>query len=489
MMIRLLKVMDFQPYLGIITRSLALATPSLLHFFLLSFTVFFCFSMYAYLVFGGAMELFSTVLNSMFSCFLLLLNDNGSAYFFQRLESWDLIAAMLFFFMFIVFMVFILLNFLIAIIVDAFMSVNDSNVVATSITSDIAHIFKYKWNCWRGRYLPYCVILDRLVELGAKDTRIDEASCRMRRVKSIQRRVGSAISDTLGSVHKASRSAQSSNHPVFPPASVARVRRQHVLTVREKRIDAISLAMILQRRQEREERSPRQSAPAVSSKAAPCFSSSWCESGGMWGAGPWAAEEEQLEQLSQAVVLQCGEVVKQAALPVKKPVQKLSLAHVQEEVLRGHERAEEMRGMIADLQSDMRAMMALLDRALPSLRAQARLLTPPSISPLAGQRPLVQPCLKERQVEEEGEGLGAAGAGGMGVGEGGAVDGGVKSSSGRLSAIVSSSRSPSSRRESGRRVVFQDEAVDGGEGGVSGVRGVNREDTWQQPLIENQRER
>ncbi|CAI5943907.1 unnamed protein product [Closterium sp. NIES-65] len=174
MMIRLLKVMDFQPYLGVITRSLSLATPSLLHFFLLSFAVFFCFSMYGYLVFGGALEMFSTVLESMFSCFLLLLNDNSSAFFFQRLESWDLIAAMLFFFMFIVFMVFILLNFLIAIIVDAFMSVKDSNIVATSITSDLGHIIKYKWNCWRGRYLRYPVILDRLVELGAKDTRVEE---------------------------------------------------------------------------------------------------------------------------------------------------------------------------------------------------------------------------------------------------------------------------------------------------------------------------
>ncbi|CAI5951937.1 unnamed protein product [Closterium sp. NIES-64] len=57
MMTRLLKVMDFQPYLGVITRSLSVATPSLLHFFLLSFAVFFCFSMYGYLVFGGALEM------------------------------------------------------------------------------------------------------------------------------------------------------------------------------------------------------------------------------------------------------------------------------------------------------------------------------------------------------------------------------------------------------------------------------------------------
>ncbi|CAI7859679.1 unnamed protein product [Closterium sp. NIES-54] len=253
-MIHLLKVMDFQPYLGVITRSLSLATPSLLHFFLLSFAVFFCFSMYGYLIFGGALEIFSTVLESMFSCFLLILNDNSSAYFLQRLESWDLIAAMLFFFMFIVFMVSLLLNFLIAIIVDAFMSIKDSNIIATSITSDLGHIIKPSYF------------------------------------------------------------GRGNNQPAFPPDSESRERQQHMLTVREKRIDAISLAMILQRRHDRE-RGELHMAELLSK----CWSSASVNEG---------VDEEQLEQLSQAVVLQCGEVVKQSALPVKKPVQKLRLAHI-----------------------------------------------------------------------------------------------------------------------------------------------------------------
>ncbi|CAI7792479.1 unnamed protein product [Closterium sp. NIES-53] len=321
MMTRLLKVMDFQPYLGVITRSLSVATPSLLHFFLLSFAVFFCFSMYGYLVFGGALEMFSTVLESMFSCFLLLLNDNSSAYFFQRLESWDLIAAMLFFFMFIVFMVFILLNFLIAIIVDAFMSVKDSNIVATSITSDLAHIFKYKWNCWRGRYLHYSFILERLVQLGAKDTRVEESDRRMRRMRSVQRRTRAMFCGNCGN-----NKPESSN-------SESWVRRHHVLTVREKRIDAISLAMILLRRQDRERGGPHEHEllPTCWPKAA----------------SSETADEEQLEQLSQAVVLQCGEVVKQAALPVKKPVQKLSLAHIKEDLARSEAAVKELRGMLA----------------------------------------------------------------------------------------------------------------------------------------------
>ncbi|CAI5484992.1 unnamed protein product [Closterium sp. Yama58-4] len=421
----------------------------------------------------GSLCAFSTVLNSMFSLFLLLINDNGSAYFFQRLESWDLIVAMLFFLMFIVFMVFILLNFLI----DAFMSVKDRHIVATSIAADLAHIFKYKWNCWRGRYLPYRVILDRLVELGAKDTRLKAEDPRACRLKSIKRRVGSVFSGRRGPVdNKASPFARSDNHPAFPPAaSDSWARRQHVLTVREKRIDAISLTMILQRRQETEAKKTRQSAAATSAKAL-CFSPSSCENGAMWGSHTWnAEEEEQLEQLSQAVVLQCGEVVKQAALPVKKPVQKLSLTHVQEEVVRCQAGVEELRGMMADMQSDMRAMMALLDRSLPALRAQ----TPPvprSVSPLPGQQPLVQPCLKVPQMEVEGgEGLGRE-TGGMGVGAGAGVEG-----SGRGGPVRANGNGRASSRL-GRRVAFQEEAKEGGEGGASA------EDSWEEPLIRNQRD-
>ncbi|CAI7854825.1 unnamed protein product [Closterium sp. NIES-54] len=395
----------------------------------------------------------------MFSLFLLLINDNGSAYFLQRLESWDLIAAMLFFFMFIVFMVFILLNFLIAIIVDAFMSVKDSNLVATSIAADLAHVFKYKWNCWRGRYLPYRVILDHLVDLGAKDTRIKDENPRKRRFNSIQRRVGAMLSGSRGSADKATPFPRSENQPAFPStASESRVRKQHVLTVREKRIDVISLAMILQRRHDQAPL-PRHPVRCVSRRP-------------------------RLEQLSQAVVLQCGEVVKHAALPVKKPVQKLSLAHVQEEVVRCQAGVEELRGMMGDMQSDMRAMMALLDPALPALRAQGPPV-PRSASPLPGQQPLMQPCLKVSQVEEEGARLGEE-AVGMGMANGDAVEGSgrggcsmAKGASGN-GRVAGSSRSPSSKRGPGRRVVFQDDAVEGGEGGASA------QDSWQQPLIGNQ---
>ena len=52
MLMRTLKLMDFQPYLGVVTRSLSMAALSIIHFFILAFLIFFVFSVFAYSVFG-----------------------------------------------------------------------------------------------------------------------------------------------------------------------------------------------------------------------------------------------------------------------------------------------------------------------------------------------------------------------------------------------------------------------------------------------------
>ena len=56
MLVRALKLMDFQPYLGVITRSLSHAALSLIHFFILAFFIFFTFSFFGFVVFGGVID-------------------------------------------------------------------------------------------------------------------------------------------------------------------------------------------------------------------------------------------------------------------------------------------------------------------------------------------------------------------------------------------------------------------------------------------------
>ena len=48
--------MDFQPRLGVVTRSLWLAGPDLIHFFIVASMVFIGYSMMAHLIFGNVIE-------------------------------------------------------------------------------------------------------------------------------------------------------------------------------------------------------------------------------------------------------------------------------------------------------------------------------------------------------------------------------------------------------------------------------------------------
>ena len=59
----------------------------------------------------------------MLTCFMILINDNAVFYSIMYLDGWNHVAALVFWFLYIILMVFILFNFLIAIIVDAFMDI------------------------------------------------------------------------------------------------------------------------------------------------------------------------------------------------------------------------------------------------------------------------------------------------------------------------------------------------------------------------------
>ena len=58
---RVLKRMDFQPRLGVVTRSLALAGPDLIHFCLVCGMVFVGYAMMAHLIFGNTIQVSGSV--------------------------------------------------------------------------------------------------------------------------------------------------------------------------------------------------------------------------------------------------------------------------------------------------------------------------------------------------------------------------------------------------------------------------------------------
>lgn len=72
---RLLRAMDFQPRLGVVTRALQLAAPDLLNFFLVAGSVFLCYCVMGFLIFGNSLPWFATLGTSINTCFEMLLGE------------------------------------------------------------------------------------------------------------------------------------------------------------------------------------------------------------------------------------------------------------------------------------------------------------------------------------------------------------------------------------------------------------------------------
>eukprot|EP00897_Mesotaenium_endlicherianum_P002771 jgi/Mesen1/2521/ME000160S01633 len=74
-MLRVLKFLDFQPRMGIITRALAVAAPELYSFFLLLAVIFIIYSLQAHLVFGHSLDTYRSMATSMNTNFQLLISN------------------------------------------------------------------------------------------------------------------------------------------------------------------------------------------------------------------------------------------------------------------------------------------------------------------------------------------------------------------------------------------------------------------------------
>eukprot|EP00192_Tetraselmis_astigmatica_P001702 CAMPEP_0117652658 /NCGR_PEP_ID=MMETSP0804-20121206/2750_1 /TAXON_ID=1074897 /ORGANISM="Tetraselmis astigmatica, Strain CCMP880" /LENGTH=1606 /DNA_ID=CAMNT_0005458731 /DNA_START=90 /DNA_END=4910 /DNA_ORIENTATION=+ len=156
---RVLKLMDFQPRLGVVTRSLALAGPDLAHFVLVCGMVFVGYAMMAHLIFGNNIQAFSSFGSSVDTCFEILLGEIGVNTELRALTGLQALAGTLFFWSFELLVFMVLLNFLLAIIVDAFSEVKENTTEQTGIHTEVAQMVAEKWrsvtSCFgRGQHIP-----------------------------------------------------------------------------------------------------------------------------------------------------------------------------------------------------------------------------------------------------------------------------------------------------------------------------------------------
>ena len=150
---RILNLMHFQPRLGVVTRSLLLAGPDLLHFTVVAGIVFVGYAMMAHVIFGNVIEKFSTFQLSIDTCFEMLLGEIGVNEDLKALTGLQGLAGSLFFWTFELLVFMVLLNFLLAIIVDAFSVVKDNTSESTGLHEELGQMMREKWRAMLGRML------------------------------------------------------------------------------------------------------------------------------------------------------------------------------------------------------------------------------------------------------------------------------------------------------------------------------------------------
>eukprot|EP00899_Mesostigma_viride_P012768 jgi/Mesvir1/21492/Mv03939-RA.3 len=97
MMLRFLKLTNFQPRLGIVTHTLARAMNDILHYLLVAGAVFVCFAIMAHLSFGTTLVEFSTLLDAFNTCFLMVIGEVGINQKLMVLQGLQLVMAWIFF--------------------------------------------------------------------------------------------------------------------------------------------------------------------------------------------------------------------------------------------------------------------------------------------------------------------------------------------------------------------------------------------------------
>lgn len=142
--------MDFQPRLGVVTRSLWLAGPDLIHFAIVAGMVFVGYAMMAHLIFGNAIEKFQTFGDSVNTCFEILLGNIDVNQDLRALGGLQSVAGALFFWSYELLVFMVLLNFLLAIIVDAFSEVKEKTHETVGIHTELYQLMRDKWRSLLG---------------------------------------------------------------------------------------------------------------------------------------------------------------------------------------------------------------------------------------------------------------------------------------------------------------------------------------------------
>ena len=137
---RVLKSLDFQERMGLVTRTINAAASDLIHFIVLFSLVFLGYACTGNLLFGHLLEGMSTVQKAMETLFMILMDFDSSKFAPPMKKAAGETAFNVFLWSYIVVSFFILMNMLLAIIVDSYAHVKEETQGTTDLVTDILDV-------------------------------------------------------------------------------------------------------------------------------------------------------------------------------------------------------------------------------------------------------------------------------------------------------------------------------------------------------------
>jgi hypothetical protein len=148
MLVRFLKVLDFQPKLALVSATISKAAMNLLYFFFVFGSMFVGFSVCGFFVFGKSSAYFADIGSAMTTCFNLFLGDTAADEDMNvMVDSTLLLGWKIYYYTYLSLTFFVLLNILLAIIVDAYVEVKDAANNSPGVFTDMNKIITSRQIC------------------------------------------------------------------------------------------------------------------------------------------------------------------------------------------------------------------------------------------------------------------------------------------------------------------------------------------------------
>ena len=138
MLFRFLKVLDFQPRLALVSATISKAAVNLYYFFIVFLSQVGGFAVCGYLIFGKSSPFFSSPQNAITTCINMFMGDLSADD--QMSETHMVLSWKIYYSSFLCITFFVLLNILLAIIVDAYVEVKDAAAAGSGVSEDLLKI-------------------------------------------------------------------------------------------------------------------------------------------------------------------------------------------------------------------------------------------------------------------------------------------------------------------------------------------------------------